>query len=53
MDRYADDARRAVGHLNQTRIGEALGAFPRTYATWALEAFMDRRFLEVPLRGIG
>jgi geranylgeranyl pyrophosphate synthase len=49
VDRYADDARRAVAHLNQTRIGEGLAAFPRSYVTWALESFMDSRYLEVPL----
>ena len=49
VDRYADDARRAVTHLNQTRIGEGLAAFPRSYVTWALESFMDSRYLEVPL----
>ena len=49
VDRYADDARRAVAHLNQTRIGEGLAAFPRSYVTWALESFMDTRYLEVPL----
>jgi geranylgeranyl pyrophosphate synthase len=53
MDRYADEARRAVAHLNQTTIGEGLGAFPRTYSTWALEAFMDRRYLRTPLTAIG
>jgi geranylgeranyl pyrophosphate synthase len=49
VDRYADDARRAVAYLNQTRIGEGLAAFPRSYVTWALESFMDSRYLEVPL----
>jgi heptaprenyl diphosphate synthase len=53
MDRYADDARRAVAHLNQTTIGEGLTTFPRTYTTWALEAFMDDRYLEVPLTAFG
>jgi geranylgeranyl pyrophosphate synthase len=53
MDRYADDARRAVAHLDQTTIGGALAAFPRTYSTWALETFMDTRFLEVPLTAMG
>ncbi len=53
MDRYCDDARRAVGHLNQTTIGEGLATFPRMYTTWALEAFMDTRFLEVPLTAYG
>jgi heptaprenyl diphosphate synthase len=49
MDRYADEARRAVAHLNQATVGEGLWAFPRTYSTWALETLMDRRYLEVPL----
>jgi geranylgeranyl pyrophosphate synthase len=53
VDRYADNARRAVAHLNQTRIGEGLAAFPRTYVTWALESFMDSRYLEVPLTVLG
>jgi geranylgeranyl pyrophosphate synthase len=53
MDRYADDARRAIAHLDQTAIGDGLTAFPRTYMTWALESFMDRRFLEVPLTALG
>jgi geranylgeranyl pyrophosphate synthase len=48
MDRFADEARRAVAHLNQATVGEGLWAFPRTYSTWALETLMDRRFLEVP-----
>ena len=49
VDRYADEARRAVAHLNQATVGEGLWAFPRTYTTWALETLMDRRYLEVPL----
>ncbi|HEY6417311.1 MAG TPA: polyprenyl synthetase family protein [Acidimicrobiales bacterium] len=49
VDRYADEARRAVAHLNQANVGEGLWAFPRTYTTWALETLMDRRYLEVPL----
>jgi len=49
MDRFADEARRAVAHLNQATVGEGLWAFPRTYSTWALENLMDRRYLEVPL----
>ena len=49
MDRFADEARRAVAHLNQATVGEGLWAFPRTYSTWALETLMDRRYLEVPL----
>ncbi len=49
MDRFADDARRAVAHLNQATVGEGLWAFPRTYSTWALENLMDRRYLEIPL----
>jgi geranylgeranyl pyrophosphate synthase len=49
MDRYADEARRAVAHLNQATVGEGLWTFPRTYSTWALETLMDRRYLEVPL----
>ncbi|HEY8525227.1 MAG TPA: polyprenyl synthetase family protein [Acidimicrobiales bacterium] len=53
MDRYADEARRAIAHLDQTTIGDGLIAFPRTYMTWALETFMDPRYLEVPLTAIG
>jgi heptaprenyl diphosphate synthase len=49
MDRYGDEARRAVAHLNQATVGEGLWAFPRTYSTWALETLMDQRYLEVPL----
>ena len=49
VDRYADEARRAVAHLNQATVGEGLWAFPRTYTTWALETLMDRHYLEVPL----
>jgi geranylgeranyl pyrophosphate synthase len=52
-DRYADDARRAVSHLNQTAVGDGLAAFPRTYATWSLGTLMDARFLEVPLTAPG
>jgi heptaprenyl diphosphate synthase len=48
-DRYADEARRAVEHLNQTAVGDGLAAFPRVYATWALETLMDTRYLETPL----
>jgi geranylgeranyl pyrophosphate synthase len=49
MDRFTDEARRAVAHLNQAAVGEGLWAFPRTYSTWALENLMDPRYLEVPL----
>jgi geranylgeranyl pyrophosphate synthase len=52
-DRYADEARRAVAHLNQTTVGEGLGQFPRLYATWSLETLMDRRYHEVPLTALG
>jgi geranylgeranyl pyrophosphate synthase len=52
-DRYADDARRSVAHLNQTTVGEGLGQFPRTYATWAFANLMDQRYLEVPLTALG
>jgi len=48
-DRYADEARRAVEHLNQTAVGDGLAAFPRVYATWALETLMDTRYLQTPL----
>jgi heptaprenyl diphosphate synthase len=51
-DRYADEAHRAVAHLNQTTVGEGLGLFPRTYTTWALENLMDQRYLEVPLTAL-
>jgi heptaprenyl diphosphate synthase len=53
MDRYAEDARKAIAHLDQTAIGDGLSAFPRTYMTWALESFMGSRYLEVPLTAIG
>lgn len=52
-DRYTDEARRAVLHLNQTTVGEGLGQFPRTYVTWALDNLMDPRYLEVPLTALG
>lgn len=52
-DRYADEARGAVAHLNQTTVGEGLAQFPRTYATWALENLMDPRYVEVPLTALG
>ena len=52
-DRYADEARRSVGHLNQTTVGEGLGRFPRTYVTWALENLMDPRYLQTPLTALG
>jgi geranylgeranyl pyrophosphate synthase len=52
-DRYSDDARRAVAHLNQTTVGEGLGLFPRVYSTWALENLMDPRYLETPLTALG
>ena len=48
-DRYMDDARRAVEHLNQTTVGGGLAAFPRAYVTWALEHLMDRRYRAIPL----
>ena len=44
-DRYADDARRAVAHLNQTAGGRRAGRLPRTYATWSLGTLMDTRYL--------
>ena len=52
-DRYADDARRSVAHLDQTTVGEGLGLFPRTYAMWAFANLMDQRYLEVPLTALG
>ncbi|HEX5945239.1 MAG TPA: polyprenyl synthetase family protein [Acidimicrobiales bacterium] len=52
-DRYADEARRSVGHLNQTTVGEGLGRFPRAYATWALDNLMDPRYLRTPLTALG
>jgi geranylgeranyl pyrophosphate synthase len=52
-DRYSDEARRAVAHLNQTTVGEGLGLFPRVYSTWALENLMDARYLETPLTALG
>ena len=53
MDRYADQASRAVSHLNQTTVGGGLARFPRAYGTWALETLMDRRYLETPLTAAG
>jgi heptaprenyl diphosphate synthase len=53
VDRYIDEARRAVAHLDQTTVGEGLGRFPRAYTTWALEHLMDRRYRHVPLTAIG
>ena len=47
MDRYADEARRAVAHLNQTTDRRGLDLSPAP-TTWALDAFMDDRYLEVP-----
>jgi geranylgeranyl pyrophosphate synthase len=52
-DRYADEARRAIHHLNQSTVGEGLGRFPRTYTTWALENLMDPRYLRTPLTALG
>ena len=52
-DRYADEARRAVAHHNQTTVGEGLARFPRLYATWALDTLMDQRYHEVPLTALG
>lgn len=52
-DRYSDEARRAVAHLNQTTVGEGLGLFPLVYSTWALENLMDARYLETPLTALG
>jgi heptaprenyl diphosphate synthase len=51
-DRYGDEARRAVHHLDQTTVGEGLGRLPRTYATWALATLMDPRFHHVPLTAL-
>ncbi len=51
-DRYGDDARRAVGHLNQTTVGEGLGLLPRTYSTWALATLMDPRYHQIPLTAL-
>ena len=53
VDRYADTARRAVSHLDQTTVGTGLAAFPQTYSTWALETFMDPRFRELPVTAAG
>ncbi len=52
-DRYGDEARRAVRHLDQTTVGEGLATFPRVYATWALENLMDRRYRALPLTASG
>jgi heptaprenyl diphosphate synthase len=52
-DRYADEARRAVAHLNQTTVGEGLGQFPLLYATWSLDTLMDDRYHEMPLTALG
>jgi geranylgeranyl pyrophosphate synthase len=51
-DRYGDEARRAVQHLDQTTVGEGLAHLPRTYATWALATLMDPRFHHVPLTAL-
>lgn len=48
MDRYADQARRAVAHLDQTTVGEGLVAFPDAYNTWALDHFVDAGLLDLP-----
>jgi heptaprenyl diphosphate synthase len=55
MDRYADDACRAVAdaHLDRGAVGEGLLAFPRTYTRWALEAFTDPRVHAEPLTAHG
>jgi geranylgeranyl pyrophosphate synthase len=53
VDRYVDEARRAVAHLDQTTVGEGLGRFPRAYTTWALEHLMDSRYRHLPLTAIG
>jgi heptaprenyl diphosphate synthase len=53
VDRYVDEARRAVGHLDQTTVGEGLSRFPRAYITWALDNLMDRRYRHVPLTALG
>lgn len=52
-DRYADEARRAVAHLNQSTVGEGLGQFPLLYGTWALATLMDDRYHELPLTALG
>jgi heptaprenyl diphosphate synthase len=52
-DRYTDEARRAVAHLNQTTVGEGLGTFPRAYSTWALDTLVDERHLELPSTALG
>jgi geranylgeranyl pyrophosphate synthase len=49
MDRHADQARRAVAHLDQTTIGEGLVAFPDAYNSWALDHFVDASLLDLPL----
>jgi geranylgeranyl pyrophosphate synthase len=51
-DRYGDEARRAVHHLDQSTVGEGLGRLPRIYATWALATLMDPRFHHVPLTAL-
>ena len=53
MDRYADDASRAVAHLDQAAVGEGLAAFPHAYTRWALEAFLDPRVTAAPLTAHG
>jgi heptaprenyl diphosphate synthase len=52
-DRYADEARRAVAHLNQTTVGEGLGRFPLLYGTWTLDTLMDDRYHDVPVTALG
>lgn len=49
MDRYADQARRAVAHLDQTTVGEGLVAFPDAYNSWALDHFVDASLLDLPV----
>ena len=53
MDRYGDDARQAVAHLDHTAVGQGLAAFPHTYTRWALESFTDPHVHAEPLAGHG
>lgn len=49
MDGQADRARRAVGHLDQSTVGEGLVAFPDAYNSWALDHFVDESLLDLPV----
>ena len=52
-DRYADDARRAVAHLNQTAVGDGLAAFPAPTPPGRSARSWTPGYLEVPLTAPG